>query len=67
MALDIQLVLLEPGDVELLTAGATLQLADNIFLVVPHDPKVVSVGEELLAGEKKNLHVREGVSHLVMM
>lgn len=52
MALDVQLVLLEPGDVELLTAGAALQLADNVFLVVPHDPEVASVGEELLIGGK---------------
>lgn len=38
MALEVQLILFEPGDVELLTAGASLELADNIFLVVTHNP-----------------------------
>lgn len=53
VALDVQFVLLEPGDIELLTAGTALELADNVFLVVAHDPAGF-----LGLGGKKNLCVR---------
>lgn len=60
MALDVQLVFLEPGDVKLLTAGTALQLTDDIFLVVAHDPVVVLIGGMFLIGKgKKSAHVRE--------
>ena len=38
----IQLVLLEPGDVEFLPGGATLELAGYIFFVVADDSKFAS-------------------------
>ena len=38
MALEVELVLLEPGDVEFLARGAALELAGNVFLVVTDDP-----------------------------
>ena len=39
MTLQVELVLLEPADVELLTGRSTLQLAGNVLLVVPNDPE----------------------------
>lgn len=39
MALDVQLVLLEPRNVQLLTRCATLELARNVCLVVTDDPE----------------------------
>lgn len=41
MALEVELVLLEPGDVELLSSGTTLELAGNVFLVITNDPITV--------------------------
>ena len=38
MTLQVELVLLEPADVELLTGRPTLQLTGNVLLVVPNDP-----------------------------
>ena len=38
MSLEIQLILFEPGDVELLPRGTALELASNIFLVIPYNP-----------------------------
>ena len=37
MALELQLVLLEPADVELLARGAALELPRDVFLVVADD------------------------------
>ena len=38
MALEVQFILLEPGDIEFLAGGAALKLAGDIFLVVFDDP-----------------------------
>lgn len=38
MALQVDLVLLEPADVELLAGGAALELAGEVLLVVADDP-----------------------------
>lgn len=38
VALEVELVLLEPGDIELLARGAALQLPGDVFLVVADDP-----------------------------
>lgn len=38
MAFEVKLVLFEPGDVKLLTTSAALQLTDNVFFVVTHNP-----------------------------
>lgn len=69
MALKVQLVFLKPGDIKLLTAGAALQLTDNIFLIVAHDPAVVSVEGGLFSiGEGKNLRIWDGgFAHLVII
>jgi hypothetical protein len=37
VALEFELVLLEPADVELLAGGAALELAGDVFLVVADD------------------------------
>lgn len=37
VALEVELVLLEPGDIELLARGAALQLSGNVLFVIPHD------------------------------
>jgi hypothetical protein len=37
VALELELVLLEPADVELLAGGAALELAGDVFLVVADD------------------------------
>lgn len=42
VALEIELVFLEPRDVELLAAGATLELAANVLVVVTDDSGGVS-------------------------
>lgn len=42
-ALEVQLVLLEPGDVEFLSAGATLELTRDVFVVVAYDSGIVSI------------------------
>jgi hypothetical protein len=39
VALEVKLVLFEPGDVELLTRCATLELAVDVLVVVTDDPK----------------------------
>lgn len=38
MALEVELILLEPRDVEFLTRRAALELAGNVLLVVADDP-----------------------------
>lgn len=38
MALEVELVLLEPRDVELLARGAALELTSDVLLVVADDP-----------------------------
>lgn len=38
VALEVELVLLEPGDVELLARSAALQLPGDVLLVVADDP-----------------------------
>lgn len=38
VALEIELVLLEPGDIELLARGTALQLPRDILLVITDDP-----------------------------
>lgn len=37
MALDIQLVLLEPADIELLSRSASLKLSGNVLFVIAND------------------------------
>lgn len=38
VTLQFELVLLEPGDVELLSGGAALELAGNVLFIVAYDP-----------------------------
>ena len=45
VSFEVQLIFLEPGDIQFLTRGAALELASNIFLVVSDDP----VGTKLIA------------------
>lgn len=45
VTLQLELVLLEPAHVELLTRGAALELAGYILLVITHDPVLSSVHE----------------------
>lgn len=37
MSFEVELVLLEPGDIEFLAGGAAFELAGNVFLVVADD------------------------------
>lgn len=41
MALEVQFVLLKPGDIKLLARGTALELAGDVLLVVTHDPGFV--------------------------
>ena len=59
MALEIELVLLEPGDVEFLPRGAALELASDVFLVVSDNSKTSSAFH---CKPKK-----EGLDHFVMI
>ena len=38
MAFDVELVFLEPRDIELLTGSATLELARNVLFIVADNP-----------------------------
>lgn len=38
MALDVQLILLEPTDIEFLARSTALELTSNVLFVVTHDP-----------------------------
>lgn len=38
MALDVELVLLEPRNIELLARGAAFELASDVLLIISHDP-----------------------------
>ena len=50
MAAELQLVLLEPRDVEFLARCAALELSGDIFLVVTDDPvKALKLGSRALA------------------
>lgn len=42
MALDLQLVLLQPRDVQFLPRGAALELAGDVLVVVADDPIMIS-------------------------
>ncbi len=37
MALQVELILLEPGDIELLAGGAALELASDVLFVVAYN------------------------------
>lgn len=58
MALNVHFVLLEPADVELLSRGATLELAGHVLFVVANNSVQVCVSKRLpndtIEKEKKN-------------
>lgn len=62
MALEIELVLLEPRDIELLTASAPLELSNDILLVVTHDPIIPA---SVLC--RRSDYQLAGISHFVIM
>jgi hypothetical protein len=42
VALEVELVLLEPGDVEFLSGGAAVELTGDVFLIVTNDPGLLA-------------------------
>lgn len=66
MALEVELVLLHPADVELLSGGATLELAGDVFLVVADNP-VAEVSLYFLLGLFLCKSKRGGCIYLVMI
>lgn len=71
VTLQIELVLLEPGDIELLSRGATLELAGNVLLVVAYDPvredarSVIRVFASLFLSPKARSDGRERFASLL--
>ena len=38
MALEVEFILLEPGDIELLAGGATFELAGDVLFIITDNP-----------------------------
>lgn len=60
MTLEVELVLLEPGDIELLARGAALQLSRDVLLVITDDPVKLAlvfqrIGKTVLKSEETYL------------
>ena len=44
VAFDVKLVLLEPGDIELLAGGTALELTRDVFFVITNNPRFWNLG-----------------------
>lgn len=66
MTLEVELVLLEPGDVQFLTRGSPLELAGYVLLVVADDPvdrRFISTLSSTLSTEPQHIAVQRQVGH----